>query len=38
MYDDEMWPQIQQVTNYTSSIAVANNFQVISDAKKACPK
>ena len=37
MYDDEMWPQIQQVTNYTSSVAVANNFQVISDAKKACP-
>jgi len=37
MYDDEMWPQIQQVTNYTSSVAVANNFQVISDAKKECP-
>jgi hypothetical protein len=38
IYDDEMWPQIQAVTNYTSSIAVANNFRVISDAKDYCPK
>ena len=38
MYDDEMWPQIQAVTNYTSSIAVANNFKVISEAKTACPR
>ena len=38
MYDDGMWPQIQQVTNYTSSVAVANNFQVIKEAKEECPK
>ena len=36
--DPEEWQFFQAAAIYTTSIAVANNFQVISDAKEECPK